>query len=71
MITLPRLRCPTCGKAMGPVSAKVIPPALKLEDCLRRCPRCNIGATNAKNPAKVKFIFPPPKPKTDQEPKPV
>lgn len=56
MPTLPKLRCPGCGKAMGPVTAGVIPPAEKYEDCLRRCPRCMIGATNAKNPAKVKFI---------------
>jgi len=56
MITLPRLRCPNCGKNMGPVKAKEIPPAYKFEDCLRQCPRCLIGATNAINPAKVKFI---------------
>ncbi len=56
MITLPRLRCPGCGKAMGPVSAREIPPANKFEECLRRCERCKIGASNAKNPAKVKFI---------------
>lgn len=56
MITLPRLRCPNCGKAMGPVSAKEIPPANKFEECLRRCEKCQIGASNAKNPAKVKFI---------------
>ncbi len=50
---------------MGPVSAKEIPPANKFEECLRKCPRCNIGATNAKSPAKVKFIYgdqPPAKP---------
>ena len=41
---------------MGPVKAKEVPPAEKFEDCLRRCPRCLIGASNAKNPAKVKFI---------------
>ena len=69
MITLPKIRCPQCGKGMGPVTAQVIPPANTFEDCLRRCPRCNIGATNAKNPAKVKYIradtpqdLPPPKP---------
>ena len=56
MVILPRLRCPGCGKAMGPVKAKEVPPAEKFEDCLRRCPRCLIGASNAKNPAKVKFI---------------
>ena len=50
---------------MGPVTAKEIPPANKFEECLRKCPRCNIGATNAKSPAKVKFIYgdqPPAKP---------
>lgn len=57
MVTLPRLRCPNCGKAMGPIKAQVIPPANTFEDCLRQCPRCLIGATNAKNPAKVKFIY--------------
>jgi hypothetical protein len=41
---------------MGPVKAAEVPPANKYEDCLRRCPRCRIGATNAKNPAKVKYI---------------
>lgn len=57
MVILPRLRCPGCGKGMGPVKAKEVPPAEKFEDCLRRCPRCNIGASNAKNPAKVKYIY--------------
>ncbi|OGS12947.1 MAG: hypothetical protein A2285_00325 [Elusimicrobia bacterium RIFOXYA12_FULL_57_11] len=57
MITLPRLRCPNCGKNMGPVKAPEIPPANKFEDCLRKCSRCLIGATNAKNPAKVKYIY--------------
>lgn len=56
MPILPKLRCPGCGKAMGPIKAKDVPPANKFEDCLRRCLRCNIGATNAKNPAKVKYI---------------
>lgn len=66
---------------MGQVSAKEIPPANKFEECLRKCPRCNIGATNAKSPAKVKFIYgdqPPAKPakpavllpETEAEPKP-
>lgn len=78
MIILPKLRCPGCGKALGPVSAKVVPPANKFEDCLRRCPRCRIGATNAKNPAKVKFIHAdqpqqppaPAQPPAPQEPQP-
>lgn len=56
MPTLPKLRCPNCGKAMGPVTAAIIPPAERFEDCLRRCHKCRIGATNAKNPAKVRFI---------------
>lgn len=56
MVTLPRLRCPNCGKNMGPIKAKVVPPANTFEDCLRQCPRCMIGASNAINPAKVKFI---------------
>lgn len=61
------MRCPQCGKGMGPVSAREIPPANKFEECLRKCPRCNIGATNAKNPAKVKFIYgDQPAPKTDK-----
>ena len=62
MITLPRLRCPGCGKAMGPVNANNVPPANTYKDCLRRCPRCGIGATNAKNPAKVKYIHAEPSP---------
>lgn len=41
---------------MGPISAKEIPPATKYDECLRRCPRCKLGATNAKNPAKVKYF---------------
>jgi hypothetical protein len=57
MVILPRLRCPACGKGMGPVKAREVPPAIKFEDCLRQCPRCKIGATNAKNPAKVKYIY--------------
>ena len=62
IIKLPRLRCPNCGKGMGPVTAQAIPPANKFEDCLRQCPRCGIGATNAKSPAKVKYIY------SDQQP---
>lgn len=56
MVILPKLRCPGCGKSIGPIKAKEVPPANKYEDCLRRCLRCGIGATNAKNPAKVKYI---------------
>ena len=56
MPILPKLRCPGCGKAMGPVTADIITPANTFEECLRRCNNCRIGATNAKNPAKVKFI---------------
>lgn len=58
---------------MGPVSAREIPPANKFEECLRKCPRCQIGATNAKNPARVKFIYgdqPPSKPEQPAAPQP-
>lgn len=61
IIILPKIRCPGCGKLMDSVKAAEIPPANTLEDCLRRCKKCNIGASNAKNPLKVKFIFPAPK----------
>ncbi|OGR76769.1 MAG: hypothetical protein A2X32_01415 [Elusimicrobia bacterium GWC2_64_44] len=72
MVELPHLRCPGCGKHLGPVKARNIPLAEKFEDCLRRCERCRIGATNAKNPAKVRFIQgekPPeaPKPEVPQQ----
>lgn len=53
---LPRLRCPKCGKTIHGIDAKEVPPAEKYEDCLRRCNKCRIGASNAKNPAKVKFL---------------
>ena len=56
MVILPKLRCPTCGRGMGPVKADVVPPADKYEDCLRKCDRCGVGATNAKNPAKVRYL---------------
>jgi len=56
MAFLPKLRCPGCGKTIHGVNAGEIPPAEKFEDCLRRCNKCKIGASNAKNPAKVKFI---------------
>jgi hypothetical protein len=69
MIELPRLRCPNCGKYIGPAKAKEIPPANKYEDCLRRCEKCRIGATNAKNPAKTKFLHGT-KPPAPQEPQP-
>lgn len=55
MIILPRLRCPGCGKTIHAVKADFVPPAEKFEDCLRRCNKCRIGASNAKNPAKVKY----------------
>lgn len=56
-----------------------VPPANTYDECLRRCPRCGVGATNAKNPAKVKYIqsdrprdLPPEKtgPKPDKPPTP-
>ena len=56
MVILPKLRCPGCGKNMDSVTAEIIPPAVRYDDCLRRCPDCRIGATNAKSPAKVKYI---------------
>lgn len=56
MPTLPKMRCPGCGKGLGPVTAKEIPPAETYNQCLRRCPRCLIGLTNAKNPAKVRYL---------------
>lgn len=56
MVELPMVRCPGCGKHLGPVKSRIIPLAEKFEDCLRRCERCRIGASNAKNPAKVRFI---------------
>jgi hypothetical protein len=73
MIELPRLRCPNCGKYIGPAKAKEIPPANTYEECLRRCERCRIGATNAKNPAKTKFIHgtKPQEPQPQQDLKPV
>ncbi|MBI5744132.1 MAG: hypothetical protein HY952_06255 [Elusimicrobia bacterium] len=66
---LPRLRCPACGRTIHGIDAKVVPPAEKYEDCLRRCTRCHIGASNAKNPAKVRFIQGP-KPAAPAEPPP-
>lgn len=56
MVELPHLRCPGCGAHLKPVKSRHIPLAEKYEDCLRRCEKCRIGATNAKNPAKVRFI---------------
>lgn len=54
---LPRLLCPGCGKTIHGVNAKEVPPAEKYEDCLRRCGKCRIGASNAKSQAKVKFYY--------------
>ena len=72
MVELPHLRCPGCGKHLQPVKSRHIPLAEKYEDCLRRCEKCRIGATNAKNPAKVKFIHadaaPQPEPAKPPEP---
>lgn len=42
---------------MKSVKAAEVPPAEEYNDCLRRCPKCGIGASNAKNPAKVKFYM--------------
>ncbi|OGR43849.1 MAG: hypothetical protein A2X35_09060 [Elusimicrobia bacterium GWA2_61_42] len=56
MIILPRLTCPNCGKPIRGVKVDVVPPAIVYTDCLRRCAKCGIGASNAKNPAKVKYI---------------
>lgn len=54
---------------MGPIKAEVVPPANTYEECLRRCPRCGVGATNAKNPAKVRYIQSD-KPREVRQPKP-
>lgn len=69
MVILPKLRCPTCGRGMGPIKAEVVPPANTYDECLRRCPRCGVGATNAKNPAKVRYIQSD-KPREVRQPKP-
>jgi hypothetical protein len=70
MVELPHLRCPGCGAHLGPVKSRHIPIAEKFEDCLRRCEKCHIGATNAKNPAKVKFIRPGQPQQPPEPPKP-
>lgn len=57
MVELPHLRCPGCGGHLRPVKSRLVPRAEKYEQCLRKCEKCRIGATNAKNPAKVKFIY--------------
>ena len=56
MITLPPIRCPGCGRMMPQVKAREVPQANTYRDCLRHCTHCRIGATNAKNSSKVKFI---------------
>ncbi|OGR66862.1 MAG: hypothetical protein A2081_03050 [Elusimicrobia bacterium GWC2_61_19] len=55
---------------MGPIKAKEVPPANTYDECLRRCPRCRIGATNAKSFSKIKFIYADgvPKPPTQATP---
>ncbi len=68
MIKLPKIRCPQCGKYMTEAKAREIPPAITYRDCLRRCPACRIGASNAKNPAKIKFIHAQPKDQTPPAP---
>ena len=73
MVILPKVRCPGCGKLMPEIKVREVPPANRYSECLRRCAKCRIGATNAKNPAKVKFIHAtvlPETPPQEQPPKP-
>jgi hypothetical protein len=52
---LPSLECPRCGCSMTTrESVGEMPSAKCFQDCLRRCERCGIGASNAK--AKVTWI---------------
>lgn len=55
---LPNLNCPVCGGTMEGVtvvgSARV---ATEYKDCLRECAKCGVGASNARNPSAVTFIF--------------
>jgi len=53
---LPSLKCPSCHREMAelPLAGGT---ATCFEECRRRCVECNIGASNAIDPASVTYIY--------------
>src|SRR5262245_48719435 len=51
---LPPLPCPSCHEPMLATAVHAQPTkAERFEDCLRRCERCGIGASNGKRPTYI------------------
>lgn len=55
--TLPRMGCPACGNILHPRPGDAIAPAT-WRDCLRRCLRCRLGLSNARNSPTVLYNDP-------------
>ena len=55
--TLPQMGCPACGNILHPRPGAAIAPAT-WRDCLRRCLRCRVGLSNARNNPTVLFDDP-------------
>lgn len=55
--TLPQMGCPACGNILHPRPGAAIAPAT-WRDCLRRCLRCRLGLSNARNNPTVLFDDP-------------
>ena len=55
--TLPDLTCPTCGDRLPPGHGEAVAPATWSE-CLRRCDRCEVGFSNARDSPTTLFRDP-------------
>lgn len=47
-MTLSKIKCPNCGKLLSATN-EIIKRVSSYEDCLRRCEKCQVGFSNAKN----------------------
>jgi hypothetical protein len=57
MSQLPALICPFCHRSIAGIECPgQVSPARRFDDCLRRCERCGIGASNTADSKAVTFI---------------
>jgi hypothetical protein len=57
MPRLPEVNCPKCNETLRQVDVSgAVRVARTYENCLRKCEKCEIGASNAKEPQSVTFI---------------
>ena len=54
---LPELPCPLCGGLLRARDGQITP-SKSWSDCLRRCPRCRVGYSNARRNPTILFDDP-------------